>query len=265
MRTAKRRAWLEDEEGEGYHDTTELVSQLRDALLLLHAELGGAVTYVFGELHGGSGEDAVQKEIVYCSRLSFLCFDLVVDGVFVDYCRVLQACGRAGMPCLRPLFSGTLAKCLAFDVDFVSTVPALHGEKAVSRAEGVVVKCSVELVVRDAKGASLRAVTKIKSARFKEVLAGYKATKGREKEALASAYVTRARLGNLLSKCGKIRSRKDTKLVARLCREMQEDILQEARQGDALLAQYLETHEQEAVEAIAPRIALLVEQWASEA
>lgn len=173
IKTAKRRAWLEEDEAEGYHDTTAVVASVAPAILQLHAELGGRITYVFGELYGGEGEEAVQSEIVYCKSVSFLCFDVAVDGVFVDYARVLEVGARAELPCLQPLFSGPLNKCLQFSPDFASTVPALHGEKASSRAEGVVVKSSVELAVQDAKGCTVRAVTKIKCARFREVIATY--------------------------------------------------------------------------------------------
>ena len=124
-------------------------------------------------MYGGEGEDAVQTEIIYCKQMSFLCFDVAVDGAFVDYARVLEIGKRVSLPCLQPLFSGPLPKCLQFNPDFVTTVSALHGEKPVSRAEGVVVKSSVELAVQDAKGATLRAVTKIKCAKFREVVAQY--------------------------------------------------------------------------------------------
>jgi Rnl2 family RNA ligase len=280
VRTAKRRAWLEEEEGEGYHDTTAVVASLSDAVKRMHAELGGRFTYVFGELYGGEGEEAVQTEIVYCKHVSFLCFDVAVDGTFVDYARVLELAKRAGLPCLQPLFSGTLAKCLQFNVDFVTTVSALHGEKAVSRAEGVVVKSSVELAVQGAKGGTLRAVSKIKCAKFREVVANYvsislvlllrccnnclkSATKGREREAL-EGHVTRARLSNVLSKRGKIKSKRDPKLAAQLAAELLADVLQEAREGSVLLAQYLDKNESDAVAALQPCIARLVAEWAAE-
>jgi hypothetical protein len=76
--------------------------------------------------------------------------------------------------------------------------------------------------------------------------------------------VTRARLSNVLSKRGKIKSKRDAKLAAQLATELLADVLQEAREGSALLAQYLDKNEGEAVAALQPRIAKLIAEWAAE-
>ena len=248
---------------------------MRKSVLLMHELLCGGlrpdgtrhILYVFGELYGGEGEDAVQSEIFYCPEVSFRCFDAAVDGVFVDYCNVVEACDKADMPCLKPLFSGPLNKCLAFSPDFVSTIPVLHSANrsqiATSKAEGVVVKNWVELQIKDAKGGIVRAVAKNKSAKFSEVVASAAATKGREKDALCN-YVTKARLSNVLSKCGKIKNRKDAKLMERLKKDMLDDIVEEAKAGDALLSTYLARNEAEARAHLKPKVEALVQTWSTE-
>lgn len=141
VRCAKRTAWLE--ENDGYHDVTKLVDEYSERLKKLHAVLNanpaGGVTYVFGELYGSE----IQDEIFYgVPHMSFIVFDVACNKVFVDYSKVLEACADAGMPCLQPLFKGPMEKCLAYKVDFVSTIPKMHNSQAESKAEGVVVSRS---------------------------------------------------------------------------------------------------------------------------
>jgi hypothetical protein len=213
IRAAKRTAWLE--QNDGYHDVSGLMEQYSESLKRVHKLLGkGQVTYVFGEIFGTAVQDGkslqlqhrekekqvlilFSTEIFYGPEFSFVCFDIACDGVFVDYVQVLSVCAEAKLPCLQPLFKGffkkkscfekltqepgTFSKCASFNVDFVSTIPKLFGEcDAVSKAEGVVVKCSVEIEVELSKGVLARGVCKIKSAKFSEVISIAAVTRGRE-------------------------------------------------------------------------------------
>lgn len=263
IRCGKRREWIDD----SYHDVSAVLQKYGDALRSLHAGFGvapGSVLYVFGELYGGSGEDAVQTEIVYCDQIDFVVFDVFFDNVFVDYDRVIRVCRDAGVPVLEPIFTGQLNQCLDFNVEkLTSAVAARHGHGG-SAAEGIVVKCSKEISVETAKGKKERAVAKKKSQRFREAVQN-RCERGKELIHL-KGFVTRNRLVNVTSKMGKIRSRKDQKLCARLVEDLISDAMEEAALGDVIMAEYLGSKEKrdKASAAIRQDAERIVEEWSNE-
>ncbi len=103
------------------------------------------------------------------------------DAQFLRYTQLLQHCNAVALPALRPLFTGSINKCMNYDPVFATTVPALFQlpPLADNNAEGVVVRCDVaakgqtlfEATLRDAKDRVVRAVAKRKAPQFAEVLA----------------------------------------------------------------------------------------------
>lgn len=273
VRTAKRSAWLEDGNDEGFFECAEVVALYGPRVVALQQRLtallpGAApVVWVYGELygglypgHGGSAETAVQQEIFYTASVDWIAFDCaysssgaLADAQFLRYSELRAHCAAVAIPTLEPLLQGPLNRCMSFSPAFPTTLPARLGLPAVAHndAEGVVIRLDApartgpfEVLIGDAKGLPCRPLAKNKCARFSEVVARGATANPRER---LNGYVTAARWGNVVSKLGK---RFDESKARRL---FAQDVLEEASLQDAGLAEYIATR----------RDALLVEMAAS--
>jgi Rnl2 family RNA ligase len=139
---------------------------------------------IFGELFGGFyphptvtdlGLCPVQKEIYYSDKVEFYAFDVSVnteDGtkLWLNYDVATKFWEKCGFFWAQPLLVGTLAECLKFNYAINTTIPQKLGLPLLEKnlCEGVVVK-SVEPLMIKKGGAVVRAIYKMKNAKFTEV------------------------------------------------------------------------------------------------
>lgn len=129
---------------------------------------------VYGELYGGkydhpsvsaiAGLQPVQMGVWYSEKLQFLPFDIAVvfsekDSIetrhFLDFADATALCKSAGLPFSTPLYSGTLAECLDYPIEFETTIPKIHGLPSLGSenvAEGVVIRPAHEPKTRKCRG-----------------------------------------------------------------------------------------------------------------
>ena len=229
IKVAKRNAWIENDDTT-YFDFSNVRKQYDEAIMKLHALLShgdgpARKLFVYGELYGGD----VQSELFYRTEIEFLAFDILYDGVFLDYKEALNLFEQVGLPCMKPLFEGPLNKCFDFPVDFSSEV-----SQGKVPAEGYIVKAVKELSIKDTRGRTVRAVAKRKSLKFAEKVSAGVTVKGRERQAL-QGWVTDGRLCNVLSKEGRRKPAPEE-----LAEKLAKDAAEEARE-DAVLRAWFET------------------------
>ncbi len=107
---------------------------------------------LFGELYGGTyphkdvprkpTASKIQGRIYYTPNDEFIVFDIKVDGRVLGYTDFQKICSDFGIPYLPALSIGTLDQCMAYPVEFESTVYNIHGLPKIEDniAEGYVVK-----------------------------------------------------------------------------------------------------------------------------
>merc|ERR1719203_152209 len=94
--------------------------------------------HIYGELFGGeyphpdiaahTGMQAVQKGVWYSPSLQFMAFDVAVERrrcsrMFLDFGRAQELCEACGLMFAQPLITGSLAECLDYPIEFVTTLP----------------------------------------------------------------------------------------------------------------------------------------------
>ena len=265
VRVAKRKDWIDLENDDQYFDCSGVLNKYEEKLKSLRKFFKcDALLYVYGELYGGEGDNAIQNEIIYGKEVDFVVFDVGFekDGrlEFHSHCDVMEGCKSAGIPVLCPLYKGPLNKCMSFDVEGVrSDLAKINGRD--SMIEGVVIKCSTEEKIEDSKGRPCRPVAKNKAKKFLEVCKN--PVKSGNEETALKAYVTRNRLLNVISKVGKIKNKKDKKIIERLKKDLLSDVIEEATNDeDPLLVKFIQNKKVE--EILKNDIEKVVENWSKE-
>jgi len=136
---------------------------------------------IFGELFGGlykhsdvpavEGVHFVQVEIQYCPQLAFKAYDILVSGPslppdYLDYDKVMEVLGDAGIDYITPYLIGTMEQALHFDIDIDTKIPKSFGLPQLpfrNKVEGVVVK-----PLHNAWTGKNRVIVKIKNVEFLE-------------------------------------------------------------------------------------------------
>jgi len=135
---------------------------------------------IYGELFGGIyphpeekdlGYQPIQRGVYYCPNIEFYAFDIELHTParsWMNYEEVIVILKQHEFFYAKPLLTGTLSECFAFDIKQNSTIPELLGLKPIkqNQMEGVVIK-TVEPVIIPGKGS--RAIFKHKNAKFEEV------------------------------------------------------------------------------------------------
>jgi Rnl2 family RNA ligase len=165
---------------------------------------------LFGELYG----HGVQKGMHYSTQLHFVCFDILVDEVFVSYVDMEEACRGCDIPYAEALGVGPLRLMTTkFDLErLVSTYPAKHAAVIPGKppliAEGIVLRpYFLPFKLGSADGATAtedRPIIKLKREAFSERSAkGVAQIAAQEENAALVAsleFITEARLANVRSK-----------------------------------------------------------------
>jgi Rnl2 family RNA ligase len=207
-----------------------------DRVRSLFKEFPGATTVVvFGELFGGSYPGyaktvpAIQKGVNYCPGHEFYAFDILVDGLYVDYSRTREIFTQYdfihGNIEFRGGFEQALAYSHAHNKD-PSNIPKMLGFDPTPNnvREGNVIRPNRTFFMTEGS----RAILKDKNSIFME-RSSAKNTKTKRDDTLTEeeqkelelvlSFVTEARLSNVLSKFG-IPAKKDiNELVKQLCED----------------------------------------------
>ncbi|MFX0062380.1 MAG: RNA ligase, Rnl2 family [Candidatus Hermodarchaeota archaeon] len=204
---------------------------------------------VYGELFGGyyphpdvppvPNAKQVAKGVAYSAENDYYAFDIRVtttngDHHYPDVYTRNQLLKEAGFFYPQPLFTGTLAECLAYPTAFESIIPQQLGLPPIKGnfCEGVVIKPVKTSFLPNGK----RIILKNKNKKFQE--------KGKVKKRsdrspqpipthllkfvdIASQYITKTRYENLISKYGQFSTQEFGKLLGLYIKDLLEDFIEE--------------------------------------
>jgi len=241
IRFAKRSGFIGGEENFYNYDT--IADDLSNKIKSLFQTATNSMAYngckeitIYGELYGGNYPHpdvqitqmkAVQKGIYYRPDVSFLAFDMLIDGELIDYSTFAMYSTFFEIPFLPALFVGTLSECLSFNNEYQTTIPTSLGlpELENNICEGNVIKPLKPLFF----GNGTRVILKNKNSKFTE-----KSTKTFTPPPEASPevvqfqkaaveYITDNRLRNVISKLGEVTTKDFGKLLGLLSKDVFED------------------------------------------
>ncbi len=254
VKFAKRTSVLEDDEK--FYDFQSLVNTYKSRVISLFNRV--KKTYpnvdaisVFGEMFGGryahagvpaeKGAILIQKGVNYTPGHEFYGFDIYIfeddTGRYLPVDEVNDIFEKEGFFYARTLFRGSLEECLKYPNAFQSKISQWLGLPDIEDniCEGVVIRPVVPQYLRNGS----RVLIKSKNARFAEK----KSVKKRNKlfsepvpysDALKAllpeveAYVTEARLNNVVSHIGEVSLPKDFgKVMGMFAKDILEDFMKE--------------------------------------
>ncbi|KAH3744009.1 RNA ligase [Pelomyxa schiedti] len=276
VKVAKRSSFLKtNEDFFGFQEVQNKYQQnALDLFAKLHREDPTiSKVSIFGELIGGGYvehgtpltpeqmNNLVQSEIFYCPNHEFYAFDITtarepsMTREYLPYDVAMALFEEFRFFYATPLFIGPLEKALAYNVDFITTIPGRLGLPPLrnNKAEGVVIKPHKRVVYVDTNKGEVRAIVKKKAHQFCECVA--KSSKSqhsyaRERHAATTGtsadpndwvaieetltrleeqllqYVNQARLNSVLSKSGRHLSAQD------LAQLLVKDALTQAKEDD---------------------------------
>jgi len=199
---------------------------------------------VFGEIFGGNyphpdiendnNISAVQKEIHYSPEIDFYGFDIMINGkTYLNQDEADVLFEMFDFFYAKSLFRGTLEECLAFEKEYVTTIPTRLGLPTIDGniGEGNVIKPIEPKFLWSGS----RVVVKNKTAKFSEKK--NKVHKIKEKIKLSevgvkmleemSCLVTENRLKNVLSHHGKVNQKDFGKLMSLLNKDVIDDFMKD--------------------------------------
>lgn len=209
--------------------------------LVLFGEIFGGV-YNHPDVERNVRATKVQKEVQYTPNNEFYCFDIKVNGTFLNHRKVETLCKFAGIFYAEMLFVGTLEECMNYKNDYNTTIPARLGFPEIEDniTEGNVIKPIESAYFWNGS----RVILKNKNDKFKEKHdkgGKNKAPKVKEpikfsEEAQKFAdeivlYVTENRLKNVLSKIGDINDKQFGLLMSAMNQDVMEDFLKDHKDG----------------------------------
>lgn len=110
-----------------FHQCGKVVNELKDKIMNLHKSLQCDQIRVFGELFGGSyvgypqSQKPVQREILYCPKVSFCAFDIMIDGKFTSKLKCIELCQLHQILCVPILFSGNFQEAMEYSYKYFNT------------------------------------------------------------------------------------------------------------------------------------------------
>jgi len=131
---------------------------------------------IYGELFGGKynhtsvsyvkGVGAIQKGVSYTPNIAFACFDISIDGEYLNYDFFKRICKSNELVMVPEIFRGTLAECLEQDNALNSVVYKEFGLPEIKDnvAEGLVIKPVIGKRMRN----GARVIIKSKNEKFAE-------------------------------------------------------------------------------------------------
>lgn len=250
IRVGKRSSFLGEDAS--FFNFQRILPQLKINIANLQKllpQVQGQIT-VYGEIFGGRyehkdvppvrGVAAIQKGIDYSPDIHFIAFDLFYNGEFANAYERVNLCQKAGFLTMPILFEGTLEECLAYNHEFVSTIPTMLGLPPIEDniCEGVVIKPVDPLYLMDGD----RVILKHKSTKFAE---HGKTIKVKTHEPLPEdvqavfdilvQYINENRLNSVISKMGEISIKDFPKVMNNLRFDAMEEFLKDHREKiDAL-------------------------------
>ena len=250
----KRSGFMED--GEKFYEYEELFQRYEARVIALFSIVKECfpkmvMLTVFGEMFGGNyphpdverdtSVTIMQKGVFYCPYHEFYAFDMYVaeagEGRYITVDEANVFFEQGGFFYAKTLFRGDFDKCLRHSNDFTSLIPQWLGLPPIENnvCEGIVVRPVATTYMSDGS----RVILKSKNAIFAEK----KAVKKREPKPflehpyseellnlfpIVEQYITENRLGNVVSKIGRISIPKDIgKLIGLFSRDILEDFLKE--------------------------------------
>jgi len=183
---------------------------------------------IYGEIIGGSfpgmkvdGAIRVQKGVYYTPSNEFYAFDAMVDDEFLTVDEAEALFKELGLVYAKTLFRGTLDECLAFPVEFDSTIPELYGLPQLENnlCEGIVIKP----VAPEFLPWGSRVIIKKKNQRFAEKTRTKKERKVVNVPDDALALITENRLRNAISRVGPIGDKDFGKLLGEFTKDVVEE------------------------------------------
>jgi Rnl2 family RNA ligase len=187
VRSAKRKQLLDEEEDFFGHRAVvaRLTEPVRELWAAVAAGTPGLLQIaVHGELFGGGyphpdvppveGVQPVQTGVWYAPGVEFCAFDLAVWAPgrrYLDFDRAMGLIAGAGLMASEALFVGRRDEAMSYPIEFTTTLPGRLGLPPLPEpnlAEGVVIKPTRELDLRDAAGHPVRPILKRKIAIFAE-------------------------------------------------------------------------------------------------
>lgn len=255
IRFAKRTSFIEA--GEDFYNYDELLSEYTDRVLALSNDVisqnpGIAQVTIFGELFGGAYPlnsvkqnhrlKLIQKGVYYTPEHGFYAFDIYLTdadgtGRYLSVADANEIFDKHGFFYARTLFEGTLDECLHYPNAFQSKISEWLGFPPIGDniCEGIVIRPIEPMYLRNGS----KVMIKSKNERFAEKKSVKKRVKLFEEPipysddlvALideAEAYVTEARLVNVISHIGEIKVPNDFgKLMGLLSKDALDDFLKE--------------------------------------
>ena len=243
FRCAKRSGYIGGMGSFYNHDDVESDNKDKIFALLDHVKPKDYVA-VYGEIFGGNYphpdveqdkfSTSVQNRVWYSPKNLFFAFDLIVDGKFVGVDEANEAFEAAGLLYAKTLFRGTFEECMAFNPNFLTTIPAELGLPPIEDnfAEGTVIKPIKPKFIPSSGG---RVILKCKAEKFKEreQKKGGKQKKAKPIIELSETgqvacdtvleYVTENRLRSVLSKMGPVTNKDFGKILQGLVADVLED------------------------------------------
>lgn len=241
VKFAKRSQFIgEDDNFYGYH---KIMQQLTANIIEIALSVDSEDVVIFGELFGGSyphpdverdnRSTIIQQGVHYNPSIQFYAFDLVVDGKYCCVDKADQTFVDVGMCYAATLFRDTLERCLKFDNEYVTTIPAQFGLPAI---EGNICEGNVLKPVQPTfLFSGSRVILKNKNSKFTEKEHKPKTLKDTPEQLRAkypdsfealeffNQYVTENRLRNVISKEGTIEQKGFGKLVGLFCKDVREE------------------------------------------
>lgn len=170
LKTAKRTSFFS---AGSFFNCGELAVAMKDSIVALGDHLGAEnEVIVYGELCGGAypgfpqKRKAVQRDIKYSPELEFFMFDIMVNGEYLEFSKVIDLSWEFGIPLAPVLHKGTLEECLAYNNKFITKVPRILGYDDLEDnfCEGTVVRPEVTKFYGDA-----RVILKNRNENFMEI------------------------------------------------------------------------------------------------
>lgn len=252
IKVAKRNGFLA--EGENFFQYTRMnesngwkVRQLWDYLCGLRVTFGDddlepiKEIIVYGELCGGVYEHPdvikppnvrkIQKGVSYHPDIIFYCFDIMVNGIYLDMNALPAACEFNDIFYAKILKTGTFDECMECPDEFQSLIPKWLGLPPIENnvCEGIVLKPLSPMFYEDGD----RVILKSKNQKFLEVSKERKQRPVKQKAKLSefgkltltaiSTYITENRLNNVISKFGEPQ-KKDFRAIWQLFKD---DVLED--------------------------------------
>lgn len=221
-------------------ENPDFVNKEKIEELVLFGELFGGI-YPHPEVEREYNAITVQKGIYYTPKNMFYCFDIKINGTFVDEHKKEELCKKFDIFYDEPLFEGTFDECLEFKNEYQTTIPEKFNLPEIENniCEGNVIKPIEPKYFWNGS----RVILKNKNEKWSEKEKGNKnkGQKQKQEEIKLSenaqklldeilTYVTENRLRNILSKMEKITDKDFGKIIGNCQKDTMEDFLKDNKE-----------------------------------